>query len=247
LERAILRRRAGFMRWWPKISSSAWKVTVVPRRFGVGPRERIGPLRQAAGEFLRVELAVPRDLDPHVVGERVDDRDADAVEAAGGLVGLARELAARVERAEDDLERGLAGELRVRVHRDAAAVVADGDGVVGVKLDLDAGGVARHRLVHRVVEDFGDEVVERAFVGAADVHAGALADRLEPLEHLDRGGVVGGIGPSGEEGNRPPCCSSSRTGRGCVRTRGRRAGWGRFVPVLARSGDAGSGFPVRSG
>ena len=140
-----------------------------------------------------------RDLDPDVVGEGVDDGDADAVEAAGGLVGLAGELAARVERAEDDLERGLAGELRVRVDGDAAAVVADGDGVVGVKLDLDAVGVAGDGFVHRVVEDFGHEVVERAFVGAADVHAGALADGLEALEHLDRGGVVGGIAALREE------------------------------------------------
>ena len=37
---------------------------------------------------------------------------------------------------------------------------------------------------------FGGEVVERALVGAADVHAGAAADRLEPLEHLDRMRVI---------------------------------------------------------
>jgi hypothetical protein len=125
-----------------------------------------------------------------VIRQRVDDRDADAVQAAGGLVGLARELAARVERAEDDLERGLVGELRVRVDGDAAPVVADRDGVVGVQLHLDAGGVARHGLVHGVVEHFGHEVVQRAFVGAADIHAGALAHGLQPLEHLDGGGVV---------------------------------------------------------
>ena len=121
------------------------------------------------------------------------------MQAAGGLVGLAGELAAGVERAEDHLQRRLAGELRVRVDRDAAAVVADGDGVVGVELDLDAVGVAGDGLVHGVVEDLGDEVVQRALVGAADIHAGALADRLQPLEHLDGGGVVGGPGGAGEK------------------------------------------------
>jgi hypothetical protein len=35
-------------------------------------------------------------------------------------------------------------------------------------------------------------VVERALVGPADVHAGAAADGLEPLQDLDRRGVVGG-------------------------------------------------------
>jgi hypothetical protein len=95
-----------------------------------------------------------------VIRQRVDDRDADAVQAAGGLVGLARELAAGVKGAEDDLERALVGEFRMRIDGDAAAVVADRDGVVGVQLDLDAGGVAGDGLVHGVVEHFGDEVVQ---------------------------------------------------------------------------------------
>jgi hypothetical protein len=96
-----------------------------------------------------------------------------------------------VEGAEDDLERGFAGEFGVGIDGDAAAVVADGDRVVGVEFDLDPVGMARHGLVHRVVEDLGHQMVQRAFVGAADVHAGALADRLQPLEHLDGGGVIG--------------------------------------------------------
>lgn len=35
--------RAGLKRWWPKICSSAWKVTVVPRRFGAAPTFSTGP------------------------------------------------------------------------------------------------------------------------------------------------------------------------------------------------------------
>jgi hypothetical protein len=125
-----------------------------------------------------------------VVGERVDDRDAHAVQTAGGLVGLARELAARVQRAEDDLQRGFVGEFRMRVDGDAAPVVADGDGMVFVQLHLDAGGVAGHRLVHGVVEHLGHQMVQRALIGAADIHAGAFAHGLQPLQHLDGGGVV---------------------------------------------------------
>ena len=105
-----------------------------------------------------------------------------------------------MQRAEDDLERGLVREARVRVDRHAAAVVADGEREVGVELDLDAVGVAGDRLVHGVVEDLGDEVVQRPLVGAADVHAGALAYRLEAFEHLDGAGVVGaGCGVVAEE------------------------------------------------
>jgi hypothetical protein len=87
----------------------------------------------------------------------------------------------------------------VRVDRDAAAVVADGDRIVFMQLDLDAVGVARHRLVHRVVEHLGHQVVQRALVGAADIHAGAFADGLQPLQHLDGGGIVDGrFGGRGE-------------------------------------------------
>ena len=52
--------------------------------------------------------------------------------------------------------------------------------------------MAGHRLVHRVVEHFGGQVVQRRLVGAADIHAGAAANRLQPLQDLDvLGGVVG--------------------------------------------------------
>lgn len=114
------------------------------------------------------------------------------MQTARGLVGLARELAARVQRAEDHLERRFVWELRVRVDRNAPAVVADGDGVIGVQFHLDPVGMARDRLVHRVVEHFGHHVVQRAFIGAADIHAGAFADGLQPLQHFDGGGIVFG-------------------------------------------------------
>jgi hypothetical protein len=52
-------------------------------------------VRLAAREALAIELAAARDLDLDLVRQRVDDRDADAVQAARGLVGLAVELAAR--------------------------------------------------------------------------------------------------------------------------------------------------------
>jgi hypothetical protein len=48
---------------------------------------------------------------------------------------------------------------------------------------LDEGGVAGDGLVHRVVDDFGEQVVQRLLVGAADIHAGAAAHRLQPFQH----------------------------------------------------------------
>ena len=73
----------------------------------------------------------------------------------------------------------------MRIDRNAAAIVGDGQKSVGAQFDLDEGGMARQRLVHRIVDDFGEQMMERLFVGAADIHAGPAPHRLEALEHFD--------------------------------------------------------------
>ncbi len=139
------------------------------------------PQGDAAREALLVQLFVLGDLHNHAVGQCVDNRGAHTVQTAGGLIGLPAEFATRVQGAKDHLERGFVRELGVRIDRNAAAVVADGDSVIGMQLNLDPVGVARDSLVHRVIKDLGHKVVQRAFIRAADIHAGAQANRLKPL------------------------------------------------------------------
>ena len=115
---------------------------------------------------------------------------ADAVQAAGGDVRAAAELAAGVQLGDDHLDAGQAG-LGLLVDGDAAAVVVDLGRAVGVQGHLDAVRGAGQRLVDAVVDDLPQAVHEPAGVGGADVHARALADRLEPLEDEEVGGVVG--------------------------------------------------------
>ena len=123
------------------------------------------------------------------------------MQAARGLIDLGVELAAGMQRAHDDFERGLLRKFRMRIDRDAAAVVGDGQEAVGAEFHLDEGGVAGQRLVHGVVDHFGEQMVQRLFVGAADIHAGPAADRLQPLEHLDIGRGVAGLGAAGAGGD----------------------------------------------
>ena len=153
------------------------------------------PLRLATlGVLLLVSLAVAVHREQQALAERVDDADAHAVQAAGHLVALAAELAAGVQHGEHDLRRALAlvRTGRVGVHRDAAAVVVHAAATVGQHGDRDGGGEARHGLVHRVVHDLPDEVVEAGEAGGTDIHARSFADRIQPLEHLDvLGAVVG--------------------------------------------------------
>lgn len=175
-------------------------------------------LRDAAREHLAVELLAAGHLDLQPVGEGVHDGDADAVQAAGGLVNLAVELSAGVQRGHDDLERRLVLELGVGVDGDAAAVVGDGQRAIGLELDGNEGGVAGHRLVHGIVDHLGEEVVQRLLVRAADIHARAAAHRLQALQHLDGSRGVSRL--AGRAGRRR---GRRRRGRLATGRRGRRS------------------------
>ena len=181
--------------------------------------------RDRAGVVLSPDVPLGVDLDVDRGRQRVHHRDADAVQPAGDGVGVAVELAARVQHRHDDLDRG---PLLHRVHadRDAAAVVDDPHPAVVLQHDLDAGGVARHRLVDGVVHDLPDQVVQPALAGGPDVHAGALADRLQPLEDRDRRCAVGVLlGSHGQpvsstvEGATTRCGDARRPG-GCHNSSG---------------------------
>ena len=170
-----------------KICASGLKVTLVPRFLVVPVDLEIGG-RRAALVGLLVDLAVAPDLELQQLRQRVDDRDADAVQTARDLVAVVVELAAGVEHRQHDFRRRLAA--LVAVDRNAAAVVDDRDGVVDVDRDVDLVAVAGERLVDRVVDDLVDEVVQPRRAGGADVHGGTLADRLEAFENLDLVGAV---------------------------------------------------------
>ena len=118
-------------------------------------RTRVVPLPRAAPVFFRAPVGLPlleahlplRAVAPHggrqLARQRIDDAGADAVQAARRLVVAGLELAAGVEHREDHLERALL-RLRVHIHRDAAAIVLDGDrrGVL-VQRDADVAPRAR--------------------------------------------------------------------------------------------------------
>ena len=146
--------------------------------------------RLAVAEFHEMLVAVAPDGELERARQRVDDGDADAMQAAGDLVGVLVEFSAGMQLGHDDLGRGHALAL-VDVGRNAAAVVAHGAGAVGIERDDDFLGKAGERLVDGVVDDLVDHVMQAgAVVGVADIHARPLAHGVEPLEHLDRFRVV---------------------------------------------------------
>ena len=150
------------------------------------------------------------DVDVEPGGQRVDDRGADAVQAAGRDVRRAAELAARVQLGEDHLDAREPG-LGLLVDRDAAAVVVHLGRAVGVERDLDQVAGAGQGLVHAVVDDLPQAVHETAGVGGPDVHARALADRLQPLEDEKVCCVVGVVGDRAAPGSAARRSSLSRS------------------------------------
>ena len=87
---------------------------------------------------------------PHVylqaLGKRVDHARAYAVQAAGNLVALAAELAARVQDGQAHFHRG-SPKLGVDAHGKAAAVVMHLAGAIAVQGDADIAAKASERLV----------------------------------------------------------------------------------------------------
>ena len=114
------------------------------------------------------------------------------------------------ELGHDDLDRRRT--RRVHLHRNASAVVDDLDAAVLQQGHLHLGGVTRHRFVDGVVDDLPDAVMKAARAGRADVHARALADGLEALEHLDVFSGIGGFGlcqfNSLQHGKRATACGT---------------------------------------
>src|SRR5437763_16257155 len=136
---------------------------------------------------------VTLDPDLELLGERIDDRDANAVQTAGDFIRVLVELAAGMEHRHRELDaRHLL--RRMDVDGNAAPIVLDGDRIVFVNRDRDAVGVADERFIDRVVDDFVNEVVESSLRRRADVHTGAFANGLEPLEDLDLTGIVSRAG-----------------------------------------------------
>ena len=74
----------------------------------------------------------------------------------------------------------------MRINRHTTAIVADCDGVICGQFNLNPIGMTRDSLVHRVVKDFCHQMVQGAFIGAANIHARALADGFQPFQHLNR-------------------------------------------------------------
>ena len=176
---------------------------MVPRRL-TAPRSFSLPIGMAALEAHLVAALVARHIHFHPFRQGIDHRGAHAMQAARGLIDLAVEFAAGMQRGHDHFQRRLVLEFGMRIDRNAAAIVADGQHVAGLQAPSRCGWHGRPPLRPSHCRGFPTPDDAGGTIGAADIHAGAAAHRLQPFQHLD---VLGGIGLGA--GGRGGC----RTGR----------------------------------
>ncbi len=140
-------------------------------------------------EALVMCLSVSAYLHLQPLAQRVYAGDANTMQTARHFVAVVIELAAGVERRENDGDgRFLLG--RVNVNRNASPVVVDTDRSIRVDRDVDMGAEARQGFVDTVVRDLVDAVVKTAYRRVANVHRRTLPNSLDSLENRDVRSVV---------------------------------------------------------
>ena len=180
-----------------KLYSVAVKMLLIGQEvnFGAALLAGAGFLQLAGGLALGIGLlpgkSVAPDFQIELFAERVHAGNADAVQSAGNFVGRRVEFSAGMQLGHHHLRGGNFFAVDVhRVHGNAAAVVDDRDGVVEVNRDFDLVGVTGESFVHRIVDDFIDQMVQSHLAGGTDVHGGTLAHRLHAAQHFDGVSVV---------------------------------------------------------
>ena len=107
------------------------------------------------------------------------------MQAARKLVLRRGEFATGVQDSHHDFEGRETRALVMFFYGDAAPIIFDGDGSIGVDGDAYRIGIARHDLVDTVIDDLIDEVVKATMIGCTDVHARAHTYRFQPFKNLN--------------------------------------------------------------
>ena len=60
----------------------------------------------------------------------------------------------------------------------AATIIANGQPVGPFQMHIDARRMPRHRLIHRIIENLGSQMVQGTIISTTDIHARSVPDRL---------------------------------------------------------------------
>jgi len=105
------------------------------------------------------------------------------MQAAGNLIHIAVELAARMQHGQRDL-RGRTFLSAVQRSGYSPAIVDDGNTVVNMDKNIDVLAETCHGLVDAVVNDLIDEMMQADAASAANIHGRTLSHCLKTLKHF---------------------------------------------------------------
>ena len=117
------------------------------------------------------------DKDVEFLRERVNHAASHAVETAGDGISTTAKLSTGVKGGENNLNGGHFLD-RVLVNRNATTVIGHADSTVWQDDHINQIAVAGKRLIHRVIDDLIDQVVETPGAGRPDIHTRPLAHCL---------------------------------------------------------------------
>ena len=130
-----------------------------------------------------IKKTAASNADGHSFGKGIDYGGSHAVKASARLICVIIKFAAGMQgRKYNSLGTD---SLFVHADRDPSAVVFYRAGAVRLKGDTDGAAESGKMLVHRVVHDLIDQVIEAPRGNASYIHSGPCTDRFESLKHLD--------------------------------------------------------------
>ena len=133
---------------------------------------------------LLVNLSALTDFDLKPVRKRIYNGCAYAMETAGNLVSAAAEFTAGVQDRENNLYCRNA-RFVVDSNRNASSVIDNRDRVIFVDRYFNVVTEACQCLVHRIIYNLVNQVMQTSGRGGTDIHARPFADRFQTLQNLN--------------------------------------------------------------
>ena len=120
--------------------------------------------RHAARVFLLINVPIAAHFNNTPFGKKIHHRNPNAVQPAGGLIDPLVKLAAELKDRHHAFDRGYVtaeffGQVGMAVDRDAAAVVYNGDGAVGMHGHAHLRSELGHRLINGIIDDLVDHMM----------------------------------------------------------------------------------------
>ena len=135
-----------------------------------------------------INLSVMPHAHGHPGGKGVHHGGTHAMQAAAGFIGGMIEFTSRMQGGKHQPFR--AHPFFMHSHRNASSVIVHGGGAVRLQRHADLIAHTCQMLIHRIVYNLINQMIESLRGNASDIHARSLADRLKSLQHRNAGSIV---------------------------------------------------------